>query len=349
MSRVLLVQPQGLGDMILSTPAIMALKDAYPDTEIRALIANNTVKKVLEGTKYCDGFYVFDRERDSFTKLIKLLSDIRCHFSPEVCIITAYVTYKFGALFSLLTGAKIRAGYSSLCPLFKYTHVGIHPPNIYEYPPRVHAVEANMSIVRSVFPHIGSSGQLMFHIDLASEKKAEVLWEEMGLIGKNVLGIHPGAGKEIVRWPSSHFLKLIELVSKQYIDIKCAVFLGPTDMNLQSHYSNSANIIIIRDQPIEVVAALIKKCKLFINADSGLGHVASAVGTSVVCIFGPGRPEQQRPYGDDVISVQREPLLNCMPCSYTKPFYNCRSGKCLNELPPEEVFSAVKILWEKIG
>jgi heptosyltransferase II len=347
MSRVLFVQPQGLGDMIMTTPAITALKDSYPDTEIRVLVGNSAARKVLEGTGYCDRIYVFDKKRDSFKKLVKLIFHIRYRFSPEVCIITSYVTTKFGPLFSVLTGAKIRAGYSSLWRLFKYTHVGIYPPNAYEYPPQIHEAEANISIVRKVFPRIGS-GRLMFQIGQKCEKKAGNLWEELGLADKNVLGIHPGAGKEIVRWPSRYFLKLIEMFNEEYEEAKCAVFLGPTDMNLQSHFSNCGNIIVIRHQPIEVVAALIRRCKIFVNADSGLGHVASAVGTPVVCIFGPGRPEQQLPYGDNVISVQLKPFLACMPCSYTRRFYNCRNVKCLKKLAPEEVFNAVRTLWEKI-
>jgi len=349
MSRVLFVQPQGLGDMVMTTPAITALKDSYPDTEIRILVGNSAARKILEGTGYCDRVYVFDRKRDSFKKLVKLIFHIRYRFSPEVCIITSYVTTKFGPLFSVLTGAKIRAGYSSLWRLFKYTHVGVYPPNVHEYPPRIHEVEANLSIVQSVFPRIGP-GRLMFHIDQGCENKAKKLWEEMGLTGKDVLGIHPGAGKEsefIKRWPRRHFLKLIEMVCEQYKDTKCAVFLGPTDMDLQEYFRNSGNAIVIQNQPIEFVAALIKRCRLFVNADSGLGHVASAVGTPVVCIFGPGCPEKVRPYGDDVICVQRKPLLDCMPCSYTRRFSNCRSGGCLNELLPEKVFHVVKAFWEK--
>ena len=89
---------------------------------------------------------------------------------------------------------------------------------------------------------------------------------------------------------------------------------------------------------INELAALIKKCNVFISADSSPLHIASAVGTAFIALFGPTDARRHLPPGKNYIVINKD--LNCSPCYKTK----CRSKRCMVEISPAEVLEAVEKL-----
>ena len=86
---------------------------------------------------------------------------------------------------------------------------------------------------------------------------------------------------------------------------------------------------------INELAVLIKKCQVFISADSSPLHIASAVGTPFIALFGPTDARRHLPPGKNFLVINKE--LHCSPCYKTK----CRSKKCMLQISPAEVFAAV--------
>ena len=341
MKRVLFIQPQGLGDMIMMTPAITSLKTNYPKVEIGLVLANENVAQVLRGSIYCDRFFILNRKKASFFQKLKFIIKIRKEFKPDICVVGAIISPRLGEPFSWLVGAKIRVGSHSVWPWAKYTHTLPESLNM-------HKVEANLSLVKSVFPKC-KNGQMFFEIDENSENEAYNLFDKFNLFGKYILGVHPGSDSfnKIRRYHYGYFLEVIDMFLREIPNSKCVIFLGPSDMDLETYFNNNDKVCLFKHLPIKTVAALIRRCNIFLNSDSGLGHVAAATGTPVVGIFGPGNPERTRPYGDEVLILRHNPILSCMPCIDSDRYNSCKTRKCLNDLSPEYVFNAVKDIWKK--
>jgi heptosyltransferase-2 len=342
--RVLFIHPEGLGDMVILTLAITSLKISYPQVEIGLIVYSNTVAEVLRDSEFCKEMFVFDHINASLFQKIRFILKIRTTFKPDVCVVTTGLSPKLAEPFSWLLGARIRVGNYSVWPLFGYTH---SLPETLEM--HKHKAEANLMLVKTVFPE-SDNGYLFFHIDKVSEKEAYDLWEKNNLVGRNVLGIHPGGyqPKKKTIYPPSYYLKVIRKFLQEIPNSKCVVFMGAGEMELVNYFENNEGICVFKGLHIKKVAALIKKCSIFLNADSGLGHVAAAVNVPVVTIFGPGNPGRVRPYGKNVLVVRHDPILPCMPCIDNRKDYSCDKRTCLTELSPKEVFTAVRNLWASV-
>jgi ADP-heptose:LPS heptosyltransferase len=100
--------------------------------------------------------------------------------------------------------------------------------------------------------------------------------------------------------------------------------------------------VIIAKTSIKELAALTRRCKLFVGNDTGPMHVAAASGTPVIALFGPADPERSRPWGRDHIVIKKD--LPCSPCSRTV----CKELKCMESITVEDVFQAVRVQLKRI-
>jgi heptosyltransferase-2 len=159
--------------------------------------------------------------------------------------------------------------------------------------------------------------------------------------GPGILGLAPGAQWATKRWPEEHFSSLLRLRS-QARPGRVRIFLGPREEAwfpggpLEQAALDSGHTEIIRSRPLTEVAALLGECRLLATNDSGLLHVAEAVGTPVLAFFGP----TVREFGYyPVLAGSRvlETTLDCRPCSRNgkRP---CHRGDlaCLDRILPAE-------------
>jgi heptosyltransferase II len=162
-----------------------------------------------------------------------------------------------------------------------------------------------------------------------------------------ILGLAPGAQWDAKRWPPVHWA---DLVRRFHIEIGAPmrVFLGPRERSwfagseLARVLSGISAVELIEDRPLTEVATLLGDCRLLVCNDSGLMHLAEAVGTPVLAFFGPtveafgytpGLP------GSEVLEIDD---LDCRPCSRNgkRP---CHRGDlaCLDRIEPDRVWRAV--------
>jgi ADP-heptose:LPS heptosyltransferase len=106
---------------------------------------------------------------------------------------------------------------------------------------------------------------------------------------------------------------------------------------------NSNPILMAGKTTLTQAAALIEKCRLFISNDSGLMHVACAVHTPVIGLYGPTNHIKIGPYSDSSIIIRRG--LDCSPC-YKREKVKCKRLDCLKFITVDDVFEAVKSLME---
>ncbi len=164
-----------------------------------------------------------------------------------------------------------------------------------------------------------------------------------------VLGLAPGAQWDAKRWPATHFAALArDFLARNQAEIH--IFLGPRE---DSWFSTSAlqdlaadaRVTLVHDRPLPEVAAALAACRLVVTNDSGLLHLAEAVGTPVLAFFGPTvREFGYFPRLQDSAVLER--ILPCRPCSRNgkRP---CHRGDlaCLDEITPLAAGRRLQAMW----
>jgi len=164
-----------------------------------------------------------------------------------------------------------------------------------------------------------------------------------------LLGLAPGAQWDTKRWPEEFFVTILRMRLRDHSG-RVRIFLGPREKSwfagssLERVAKDSGRTEIIQDQPLTEVTALLSECNHLVTNDSGLLHMAEAVGTPVLALFGP----TVREFGYFPIlpgSRVMERPLDCRPCSRNgkRP---CHRGDlaCLRDIPPDEVYAALRAM-----
>ena len=167
----------------------------------------------------------------------------------------------------------------------------------------------------------------------------------------DILGLAPGAQWDTKRWPEEHFVALLRMRLRDHPG-PVRIFLGPREENwfgggpLERAARDSGRTEIIRGRPLTEVATLLSGCSQLVTNDSGLLHVAEAVGTPVLALFGP----TVREFGYYPVlagSKVLEQPLDCRPCSRNgkRP---CHRGDlaCLRDIPPAEANTVLNTMEE---
>lgn len=340
--NILFVQPQGIGDMVMMTPMLNGLRSILPDSHISILVASKGAADVVEDSKVCDEIIFFNRFKARWYNYLSLFRKLWI-LHPDVCFIAPHVNPVLGELLSIMSRAKARIGHKKVLPIIGYTHFD---PSVLE----MHKIEANHHLLTLVYPD-AKLGNMVFHIDAQSEEEAQKFWRIHGADGHDVLGVHPGCDKKGFRkrYSIDSFNHVIRKFLSIYPDARCAIFLGPADVRLSKNINwDHPRIFCVKNQPLRVVAAIIRRVRLMLTTDSGLGHVANAVGVPVTSIFGPANPSITAPIGPHCTVVQHPEKFPCMPCISTPLYAHCDHRKCLTTLEPEYVVEKLCQSWESL-
>jgi len=114
------------------------------------------------------------------------------------------------------------------------------------------------------------------------------------------LAIHPGSGSPAKNWPADRFADVARELHRRGASI--LLIEGPAEAAAAKGFREAAgdlSFMELSNAPLPVVAAALAQCAALATSDSGVGHLAASVGTAVVAVFGPSRPEHWRPYGQN--------------------------------------------------
>ena len=176
---------------------------------------------------------------------------------------------------------------------------------------------------------------------------------ENELVGNRVLvGIHPGGNWDYKLWQPENFARIADgLCEKWNADI--LLFAGPNERLLQTQVADLmySRPMIVEEGSLRQIAALIAACDFYIGNDTGPMHIAAAVGTPVIAIFGSTNHRRSGPYGDAHFVIQSGVELACNPCHPGKNPGGCGAGSCavINAITVEQVFHALEKLRERAG
>lgn len=178
------------------------------------------------------------------------------------------------------------------------------------------------------------------YIPVRAEASAwsEDYWRRSGLRGKKVLVLTPGSGAREKNWPCEFFREVVEWWKRKFAG-ESIVVLGPVEEELGRSGRNWQQMRVVGGLDLAKLAALIRRCDLYLGNDSGVTHLASALGVETVALFGPTDPLEWAPYGNRTTVITQN--IECSPCS-TQVMKNCPRRKCLTTLSAAHVIDRVE-------
>ncbi|HYQ97894.1 MAG TPA: glycosyltransferase family 9 protein, partial [Candidatus Nitrosocosmicus sp.] len=173
------------------------------------------------------------------------------------------------------------------------------------------------------------------HIDLMPDANhwAEVYWAENSLKSKPVLAIAPGSGAREKNWPLISF-EAIARWWRERVGGSVITILGPVEDERGGYESLCHRGLAIRGITLGRLAATIARCSLYVGNDSGISHIAAALGVPTAAVFGPSSVNKWAPRGKTVLVLRHQ--VPCSPCTISA-MKSCRHRDCLAALTPAEV------------
>jgi heptosyltransferase-2 len=334
MQKILIVNFGGIGDLLLSTPALRSLRELYPRAEISMLLTVSGCN-LAKRFPYIDNVFAFHMKYDGTVLLRTVLANCRVlltlrrkHFDLAINMRTLgskKSAQKIKYLLHLINPLKGRGHFFNV----KIPETALGERCEMEYD--IDTVQALGALVnnRSIDVGIGNSN---------IERVNDILRKHNVSRKDVVVGVHPG-GKPSHRWDIRNFSQIIDTVSSE-ISCKFVITGGSDEVSLSERLqkSTSAHIVNMAGRlDIEELFALVKRCNLFITNDTGPMHIAAAFNTPLVAVFGPGYFKR---YDPRTIHEKAEVFYKqrvCAPCDNVE----CASMECLQDISPEEVTGSI--------
>jgi lipopolysaccharide heptosyltransferase II len=323
--RILVIKLRAIGDVLLSTAVLPNLKAFFPEATIDFL-TERFCAPVIRGNPAVTSIIEFDPATQGGVSLIHAVR------SRSYDLVIDLFGNPRSAIVSLLSGAGVRAGYRFSWRRHCYTHV-LEPRG-----GEVHNVEFNLDALRGLEIPVTTSG-VTFPIPGEAHQFASRFIEQHELGDEILVALNPGGGWDSKRWPADHIARLGERITREF-PTRLIVVWGPGEENLARSIASAIprNTILAPRTTLKELGALLGKCHLVVTNDTGPMHIAAAVGTRVVAVFGPTRPELQGPVGHGH-TIVRNDRIACLGCNYTA----CPIGTpCMNDLTVEDVFQSLR-------
>jgi len=335
--NILIVKLSAIGDVIHTLPSLAAPRRLYPDAHI-TWVVEEAAAYIVKNHPYLNEVIV--SQRKSWSKdiqnsnLLKPLFNMRS-LIKELRRRRYDLVIDFHGLFKssiivLLSSGKRKLGYDSLQELSGLFLNEKIPEDMNK-----HAVDRYLDFPR----YLGSNvinAEFILPINEKVEANTQLLLNQYGLEDKNFIAINPVAYWETKLWDDDNFARLADLIKRNLkLDV---VFTGSEKSTTERITSKmeTEGINLGGQTTLLELACLYKKARFVITTDSGPMHLAAAVGTPVVALFGPTDPARTGPYGEGHTIIRTD--LPCSPCFLKK----CPTKQCMKEILPEQVFTVVE-------
>ena len=337
--KILVIKFSSSGDIILSTAAIRAIKEKFsPNYKISFLVSAES-KDILLNCPQIDELLVCDlKNKDRGLKgLLKLAAVLRKKNFDIVIDLQNNRKSHFLCAFSL---ALNRYGYDNKKFGFLLNH------RIKDEKPPIDPVTHQFRILKMLGIELENHQLELWPKPQDQRYIDEFLSSEWVSANQQIVGINISASQRWLtkNWPLHHIAELCEELSGR--DIRVVITGVEKDLKqagtLMNMVKNAKLLNACAKTNINQLACLIKKCNIYISFDSAPLHIACAVGTPFIALFGPTDPRRHLPPAKDGIVIRKD--LPCSPCYRSK----CKTKRCMELIGPQEVLEAIdKLLKNK--
>ena len=284
--RLLVVTLSNIGDLVMTTPVFEALSHTFPGQPIDCL-GDARSCELLAAAPYIGDIFIRDKRAAWSEQFALLLRLRRRRYRLIADLRTPLIPYLLRGERRLIKSRTNRPG--------------------------IHAVEEHFETIRAVLSSDTAIPPCRLHLGATAQARAAALLET--LPGECWLAIAPGANWPGKKWPAAHYQALLQSMPGLFDGV---IIVGsPNDVDdartLTDAGLPAVNAVGQTDLPL--AAALLARAHVFVGNDSGLGHMAAAVGVPSLTVFGPGRPQRYRPWGNkaEVIMAPDADLARLTP------------------------------------
>ncbi|MDD5722115.1 MAG: glycosyltransferase family 9 protein [Syntrophales bacterium] len=344
--NILIVKLSAIGDVVHTLPSLAALRKRYPDAHITWAIEESSAD-IITGHPCLDRAVVSRRKswlenlralrnvRESIREIISFVATLR---DRRYDLVVDFHGLLKSSMVVLLSGGRRRLGYDSMQELS-----GLFlNDKVYEDMNK-HAVDRYLDLPR----YLGADTdrpEFYIHIEEENRRRVEHLLEENGINPKDrFVSVNPVALWDTKMWDDSKFAELSDRIVGE-LRLK-VVFTSGRDRGTVEHIRSLMrlpSVDLSGRTTLRDLAYLYTVSALVVTTDSGPMHVAAAVGTPTVALFGPTDPARTGPYGVGHTVVRKG--LPCSPCFLKR----CETRRCMETISVEEVFQVMRKKTEEI-
>jgi ADP-heptose:LPS heptosyltransferase len=337
-ARVLCFRIERIGDLLMTLPALAALRGALPDATIDLAVGswNRELASAIAGISGVDTLDAawLSRENNGLSTLQLAQAarrwrdrryDLAINFEPDIRTNVALAA----------TGARFRAGFASAGggPLLDLA---------LDYDVTQHTADNALALVRALFGDRAADTQSVLRIPDGHRAEAARLLQPFN--GSLTVGIHVSGGRAVKQWPEERFRAIAE---RLIADRGASIVLTGTPADRDQIARVAAGLPHERVADLSAVsllttAAVIERLDLFVTGDTGPMHLAQALHVPTVAVFGPSDPRRYAPRGlrDRVVRID----LPCSPCNRIRhPPARCtgHTPACLSGIESAQVLAAI--------
>jgi lipopolysaccharide heptosyltransferase II len=334
MKNILVSTPNWLGDVIFSTPVFQALKENYPGVRVTVFCVPR-VKDVLTLCPSVDETIIYDeggQGRPLFAKMALVAKLGQRHFDMVLVLRPSFSR----SLMFALAGIPRRIGFASKSSAFLLSRAldmngndSLHRADVY-----LKLIEAENLKVTDRSSHLAIPEEL--------HRRSAVLLNARGLKPKEPYAVlNTGGNWDLKQWPWESFAELAGRITRE-MGVRIVLPGSLKDVERVERIANRSGVspvLVAGGTDLLELAAIMAGAEFVVSADSGPLHLAAAVGSRVVGIFGPTRAEITGPRSKGkVLIVQKDVGCNRAPCYYLE----CPDNRCMKAVSVADVFAAVK-------
>jgi ADP-heptose:LPS heptosyltransferase len=345
-SKMLLLRTDNIGDVILLTPVIRTLREAFPSACIDVLIRPVT-KDVLVNNPDVSNIVTcrvpWFMNKILLKDLILLIKDvIKIRRESYDLIIDFRGDFRNIFFYLYLGGGRCRLSFDRSGGVYLLTHV-------VDFNEDIHAIDKNFSLLEPLGVTLTDRSMRMYVAEndrIALRNKLS----DLDAKGHYLVGIHPGASSMTRRWPVERFA---EVVNELSLKLPCKFYVSGDNSERElgatlGRYTDNKTYDLTGKLTISELAALLEKTDLFICNETGVMHLSVALKTDTISIYGPQLPEKYGHINEHSRILWKR--FDCCPClhHYTCKKTNTPMALCLNAISADEVVQcALEVLEEK--
>lgn len=342
--RILIYAQMGIGNMVMFTPLVRALRSYFKNSQIILLfLSPNGAEQVLAGSTLVDETIVWDIHKLSYLQKLKAIAKM-AQWKPDL-VISRFHSYNiYFILTTLLSRAPYRVGHvTSGGWVGKFDYLNNYPVKMGD---NEHEIIRYLRLAADI--GIPSTNEKpVFYIGDDDDESARVLLKRKGISPSDQFITVHMTSSPLQRWKQWHIEKWMELLEILINQKVKPVILGSADereMVIKATLGLSVKpIFALGELTLKQTAAVIKKSAVLVCNDSGLMHIGVAVDTPVVAIFGPQDYKRVVPLDNKHTIIRKN--YPCSPCIITFAESNknelCKNRSCLQAVEVSEVMNAV--------
>lgn len=328
--KILVRGPNWIGDAVMCTPALSALRSGFPHAQI-TLLVNATIAELLKNNPHLDRIWVYDKAggHHGLMGKVRLSQELsRESFDLAVLFQNAFEA----ALLTKLAKIPIRYGYSTDGRGFLLTHHAPLPKGT------CHQTEYYLHLLTPLGITDGSKRLWLVTTDGENEAARQSIRSHGIDDDEQLVGINPGATYGTAkRWSTERYARLADQLMESP-KARILIFGGPGEEDLGHAISSQMRhpaLVLTGRLKVRELMAMIRQCDLFLTNDSGPMHIAAAFEIPLVAIFGPTDPQTTSPLGEKSLLLRKQ--VDCSPCLLRECPIDHR---CMTRMTVEEVFEA---------